>query len=82
MERDQREKCEYNCPNSPKNRLVRVPLPEEGLIHAWYKFNCFINMNNIKDDWGREKIIKAIRSLGLPAFQGSCSELYLEMFFK
>ena len=21
------------------NILVRVPLPDEGLIHAWYKFN-------------------------------------------
>ena len=38
-------------------------------------------MQNIKDDWDREKIIKAIRSLGLPAFQGSCSELYLEKCF-
>ena len=63
------------------NNLVRVPLPHEGLIHAWYKFNCFININNLKDDWDREKIIKTIRSLGLPAFQGSCSELYLEKCF-
>ena len=38
-------------------------------------------MNNLKDDWDRKKIIKAIRSLGLPAFQGSCSELYLEKCF-
>ena len=64
-----------------KNCLVRVPLPGEELIHAWYKFNCFINMHKLKDDWDREKIIKAIRSLGLPAFQGSCSELYLEKCF-
>ncbi len=63
------------------NILVRVPLPDEGLIHAWYKFNCFINMKNLKEDWDREKIIKSIRSLGLPAFQGSCSELYLEKCF-
>tara|TARA_Y100000589_G_scaffold133659_2_gene127674 strand:+ start:2651 stop:3829 length:1179 start_codon:yes stop_codon:yes gene_type:complete len=63
------------------NSLVRIPLPEEGLIHAWYKFNCFINMNNLKDDWDREKIIKSIRSKGIPAFQGSCSELYLEKCF-
>ena len=38
-------------------------------------------MHNLKDDWDREKIIKAIRSSGLPAFQGSCSELYLEKCF-
>ena len=38
-------------------------------------------MHKLKDDWNRKKIIKAIRSLGLPAFQGSCSELYLEKCF-
>ena len=38
-------------------------------------------MDNLKDDWDRKKIIKAIRSLGFPAYQGTCSELYLEKCF-
>ena len=63
------------------NDLVHIPLPNKELIHAWYKFNCFININFLKDDWNREKIIRAIRSKSLPAFQGSCSELYLEKCF-
>ena len=36
----------------------------------------------MKDGWDREKIIGAIRSAGYPAFQGTCSELYLEKCFK
>jgi len=64
-----------------KNPLVRIPLPHKGLVHGWYKFNCFINKDFLKDDWSRDKIIKAIVERGYPAFQGGCSELYLEKCF-
>ena len=64
-----------------KNPLVRIPLPNEEVIHAWYKFNCFVNRDFLKDDWNRDKIIKAINERGFPALQGSCSELYLEKCF-
>lgn len=63
------------------NDLVHIPLPNKELIHAWYKFNCFINFKFLKDNWDRKKIIEAIRSKGLPAYQGTCSELYLEKCF-
>ena len=61
--------------------IVRVPLPNDNFVHAWYKFNCFIEIQYLKNDWDRKKIIKTIRSKDLPAFQGSCSELYLEKCF-
>ena len=64
-----------------KNKLVRIPVPNNQFIHAWYKFNCFININYLKNEWDRKKIIQAIRDKGLPAYQGSCSELYLEKCF-
>ena len=35
----------------------------------------------LKNDWSRDKIIKAIIERGYPALQGSCSELYLEKCF-
>ena len=63
------------------NELVRIPFPDNKFIHAWYKFNCFINIKFLKEDWDRSKIIEAIRLKGFPAFQGTCSELYLEKCF-
>ncbi len=62
-------------------KLIRIPLPGKEIIHAWYKFNCFINKEFLKEDWSRDKIIKAINEKGYPAFQGGCSELYLEKCF-
>ena len=62
--------------------LIRIPLPSKKVIHAWYKFNCFINKEFLKDNWNRDKIIQAIIEKGYPAFQGSCSELYLEKCFQ
>ena len=64
-----------------KNPLVRVPFPEKDIVHGWYKFNCFINKDFLKDDWCRDKILNAIIERGYPALQGSCSELYLEKCF-
>ena len=64
-----------------KDPLIRVPLPEKDIVHGWYKFNCFINRDFLKDDWSRDKIINAIIKKGYPALQGSCSELYLEKCF-
>ena len=61
--------------------IIRIPLPDDNFVHAWYKFNCFIEIKYLKNDWDRKKIIRAIRSKGLPAYQGSCSELYLEKCF-
>ena len=64
-----------------KNPLVRIPFPNQEVIHGWYKFNCFVNRDILKVDWDRDKIIKAIIERGYPAFQGGCSELYLEKCF-
>ena len=63
-------------------RLIRIPIPNKKIIHAWYKFNCFINKEFLKENWSRDKIIQAIMEKGYPAFQGSCSELYLEKCFQ
>ena len=64
------------------NKLIRIPLPKKNLQHAWYKFNCFLNLNYLKSDWNRERIIAEIRIRDYPAFSGGCSELYLENCFK
>ena len=35
----------------------------------------------LKAGWSRDRIIEAINAEGVPCFQGSCSEVYLEKAF-
>ena len=61
---------------------VRVPLPPEGLTHAWYKFYAFVKPDALADGWSRDRILSEIAGLGYPALSGSCSEIYLEKCFQ
>ena len=61
--------------------VIRIPWPDSGLDHAWYKFYCFINIQALVTGWNRDRIIAEISSKGYPAFQGGCSEIYLEKCF-
>ncbi len=62
--------------------LLRVPLPNKKLIHAWYKFYCYVKPDLFKQGWSRDRVIQEINKRGYPAFSGSCSEIYLEKCFK
>jgi dTDP-4-amino-4,6-dideoxygalactose transaminase len=59
-------------------RLVSVP---DNCIHAEYKHYCFIEPEKLSDNWTRDRIVEAIVASGVPCFQGSCSEVYLEKAF-
>ena len=61
---------------------VRVPLPPEGLTHAWYKFYAFVKPVALAYGWSRDRILSEIAALGYPALSGSCSEIYLEKCFQ
>ena len=61
---------------------VRVPLPPEGLTHAWYKFYAFVKPDALAEGWSRHRILGEIAALGYPALSGSCSEIYLEKCFQ
>ena len=61
---------------------VRVPLPAEGLVHAWYKFYSFVQPEALAAGWSRDRILSEIASAGYPALSGSCSEIYLEKCFQ
>ena len=62
--------------------VVRVPLPPNNLIHAWYKFYAFVKPEALADGWNRDRILFEISALGYPALTGSCSEIYLEKCFQ
>ncbi|MGV2989279.1 DegT/DnrJ/EryC1/StrS family aminotransferase [Vibrio sp. E150_011] len=59
-------------------RRVQVPEYSE---HAEYKHYLFVEPQQLAEGWTRDKIVDAIVELGVPAFQGSCSEVYLEKAF-
>lgn len=52
-----------------------------GCVHGFYKFYAYVRPENLATGWCRNKIIEEIVALGVPCFQGSCSEVYLEAAF-
>jgi dTDP-4-amino-4,6-dideoxygalactose transaminase len=59
-------------------RTIDVP---ENIEHAEYKHYCFVNSEYLADGWTRDRIVDEIVALGVPCYQGSCSEVYLEKAF-
>jgi dTDP-4-amino-4,6-dideoxygalactose transaminase len=49
--------------------------------HAYYKYYVYVRPQNLADGWSRDRIIEAINQRGIPCYQGSCSEVYLEKAF-
>ncbi|HEH9399345.1 TPA: DegT/DnrJ/EryC1/StrS aminotransferase family protein [Aeromonas sobria] len=64
--------------NYPLLRLVDVPAD---IIHAEYKHYFFVNEDYLAEGWSRDRIIDEIVARGVPCYQGSCSEVYLEKAF-
>ncbi len=48
---------------------------------AFYKYYLFIEEKYLANGWSRDRILNEINQLGVPCFQGSCSEVYLEKAF-
>jgi dTDP-4-amino-4,6-dideoxygalactose transaminase len=49
--------------------------------HAYYKYYGYVRPQNLAHGWSRDRIIEAINEKGVPCYQGSCSEVYLEKAF-
>jgi len=60
---------------------LRVPTLPDNDIHAAYKCYVFVRPECLKADWSRDRILNEIVAQGVPAFSGSCSEVYLEKAF-
>jgi dTDP-4-amino-4,6-dideoxygalactose transaminase len=60
---------------------LRVPLPDERFTHAFYRLYAYVEPAALKSGWDRDRIIAEIEALGVPSYQGSCSEVYLEKAF-
>jgi dTDP-4-amino-4,6-dideoxygalactose transaminase len=49
--------------------------------HAHYKCYVYVEHKLLQTGWTRDGIIEAINAQGVPCYQGSCSEVYLEKAF-
>ncbi len=50
-------------------------------LHGQYKFYVYVRPRHLAAGWSRDRIIEAVNAEGVPCYQGSCSEVYLEKAF-
>ena len=65
---------------------VRAPTCDGSMqhdgVHAFYKCYVYIEPEHLATGWHRDRVVEAIVALGVPCYQGSCSEVYLEKAFE
>lgn len=60
---------------------LRVTIPPLKVGHAYYKYYVFVEPDELRPDWTRDRVMQAINDAGVPCYSGSCSEIYLEKAF-
>ncbi len=63
------ERCGADCP------------ARSGCVHAQYKCYVYVRPERLAVGWNRDRIAAEINARGVPCYQGSCSEVYLEKAF-
>lgn len=61
---------------------LRVPAIPADITHAHYKCYVYVEPEKLQASWSRDRIMAEINALGVPCYQGSCSEVYLEKAFE
>ena len=63
-------------------KCLRVPDIPDYIDHAAYKCYVFVELENLKNGWNRNKIMNEIIKFGVPCYTGVCPEVYLEKAFE
>lgn len=66
---------------APHADVVRVPLPDAGMRHAFYRLYAFVRPDRLARDWSRNRIVAELSAKGVQVLHGTCSEVYLEKAF-
>lgn len=69
----------FDCVYVPDFAAAMTSAP--GSVHAHYKCYVYVQPDALEPGWGRDRIVDAINAQGVPCYQGSCSEVYLEKAF-
>ncbi|MDO4641784.1 MAG: DegT/DnrJ/EryC1/StrS aminotransferase family protein [Neisseria sp.] len=62
-------------------KSIRTIEVADYIEHAQYKYYAFVKPENLAAGWTRDRIVNELNALGVPCYQGSCSEVYLEKAF-
>ena len=60
---------------------IRTVVVPDYIQHAEYKHYLFVEPEQLRPEWTRDKIVESVKEQGVPCFQGSCSEVYREKAF-
>lgn len=60
---------------------LRVPLPRDGAVHAFYRLYAYVDANAFAPGWDRDRVLRSVQGEGVPCFYGSCAEIYREQAF-
>jgi dTDP-4-amino-4,6-dideoxygalactose transaminase len=76
---------EYSALRVPQVKCASCPgacaVNASGCEHAHYKCYAHVQPERLAPGWSRDRIIEAVVAQGVPCYQGSCSEVYLEKAF-
>ena len=64
------------------SHALRAPKPPPGDVHAYYRYYAYVRPDGLRAGWDRDRILKEMGARGVPAYQGTCSEVYLEKAFE
>ena len=65
-----------------KFRAVRVPRVPQWIEHAHYRLYAHIDATDLNPGWDRDRVVSELNAAGVPAFTGSCPEIYREKAFE
>lgn len=71
------------APFAGEDGPLRAPMPTEaaGFRNACYRLYIYVRPENLVAGWNRDRIVAEITNRGVPCYQGTCSEVYLERAF-
>lgn len=64
-----------------RHPAVRVPRVPTADVHAFYRLYAYVREDALSTGWSRDRIVAELTERGVPAYQGSCSEVYREKAF-
>jgi dTDP-4-amino-4,6-dideoxygalactose transaminase len=60
---------------------IRVPMPGEKLVHAYYRLYAYVRPDGLRPNWTRDRVVSELAAQGVQIMHGTCSEVYLERAF-
>lgn len=61
--------------------FIRVVKPTADYFHSYYKYYCFLDLQKLPKNLNKTKLLDLLHGAEVPAYSGSCSEVYNEKCF-